>query len=266
MSQLRTEIGSTEAYEMQNHLEGNSYPGRIAMMGLNSSGDLAIQAYAIMGRSTGSRTRIFVDEGLGSVRTVAPGKSPEEMAATENSALIYYQASMSGEGVYVISNGAQTPHVHQSVVGGWTLGAAVRSAPEVAGVDLSKYEPDKPNFTPRITGVIDLREEAPTPFGLAIVRRRKSGDPVYATYTTNNIENIPKGTGFAIQTYVGDGSPLRSFTREPYALPFDKTAAKTAMRIWSALNQDNRVALLARSINRETGNIEETCIINSPAP
>jgi len=108
MAQLQLEQGQSVIYENMTALGDNSYPGRVAMMGLNLGGDKAIQAYAIMGRSAGSRTRIFVDEGLGSVRTVAPGKTAEEMAKTPNAALIYYQASVASNGVYVISNGAQT--------------------------------------------------------------------------------------------------------------------------------------------------------------
>ncbi|HUA13517.1 MAG TPA: IMP cyclohydrolase [Candidatus Sulfotelmatobacter sp.] len=265
MPELQIEQGQMEIYGNMTELRDNSYPGRVAMMGVNIDGQLAIQAYAIMGRSTGSRTRIFVDEGLGSVRTVAPGKTPEEMAETENAALIYYQASISGEGVHVISNGAQTPYVHEAIVDGKDLDTAVKEAPVLSGVDLSQYEPDEPNFTPRITGVIDLREGAPTPFGLAVVRKdSSSGEPRYETHMVDDIDKVPLGVGFGIQTYLGDDNPLPSFDLDPYAFPFDNDAVSTAQRIWGVLNRENRVALLTRSINLETGAIEETCIINSP--
>lgn len=256
--------------ELRDNLEAlhdNAYPGRIALMGLSERGDVAIQAYAIMGRSIGSRSRIFVDEGLGSIRTTAPGKTQEEMAATENSELIYYQAAKAGEGVFIISNGAQTVPVYESILSGDNLDSAVKNSPTVNGVDLSKYEPDAPNFTPRITGLIDLRENAVTPFGLSVVTKEPEGDePVHTTYVANDdVKNFVPGVGFAIQTYLSDGNPLPSFNREPYALPLGEGASSTAHKIWHLLNRDNRVALMTRSINLETGRIEVTCILNSPA-
>jgi len=194
-----------ELYENAGALSDNIYPGRIVLMGLSERGDVAIQAYAIMGRSTGSHSRIFVDEGLGSVRTTAPGKTPDEMAATKNAELIYYQAAKAGEGVYVISNGAQTVPVYESILQGNDLDVAVKSSPTVGGVDLSKYEPDDPNFTPRITGVIDLREEAATPFGLAVVTKEPASDePVHTTYTASDIREVVPGVGFVVQTYFGE--------------------------------------------------------------
>jgi IMP cyclohydrolase len=183
MPELQLNRNYPEAYDNLVELGENDYPGRIAMMGLSATGDLAIQAYAIMGRSTSSRTRIFTDEGAGSVRTTAPGKTQEEMAATENAELIYYQASAAGEGVYVISNGAQTDSVYKGILRGYTLGAAVETAAIVGNVDLSRYEPDAPNYTPRITSVIDLRKNAPTPFGFSIVRKEPDTDePIRTTY------------------------------------------------------------------------------------
>jgi IMP cyclohydrolase len=267
MPELQLDRDYPEVYQNIDRLRANAYPGRIAIMGMTSKyyGSLAVQAYAIMGRSAGSRSRIFVDEGAGSVRTTAPGKSAEEMAATDNAELIYYQAAKAGEGVFVISNGAQTSPVYESIMSGKGLEEAIKEAPIIGGVDLSKYEPDEPNFTPRITGVIDFRKEAPTPFGLSIVRKTTETDePVYTTYEGSDIRDMPAGHGMVLHTYAGDGNPLPSFNREPYMIHLDEDAPSTALKIWRLLNKENRVALMTRTINVKTQEIEETCIVNAP--
>lgn len=254
-----------QAYYNLDNLYENTYPGRIIAMGVSDCGRLAIQAYAIMGRSEGSRSRMFVDEGEGSVRTTAPGKSAEEMAATPNAELIYYQASAAGKGLYVVSNGAQTKPIYQSVLSGSSLRESIGSAPTVDGVNLSEYEPDAPNFTPRISGVIDLRDNAPTPVGLAVVRKEPDSDePIYSTYEADDVRSIVPGLGFVVHTYLSDGDPLPSFDREPFAIRFGEDALETAQKIWRLLSKDNRVALMTRSINLDTKKIEETCILNAP--
>lgn len=267
MKQLQLKKSQAEIYGGMAALEDNTYPGRVAIQGLSLDGRRGVQAYALMGRRPVSRTRIFVDRGLGSVHSVAPGKGQEAMAATKEAALIFYQASVAGKGVYVVTNGAQTPYVHKSILGGDDLETAVKSAPFINDVDLSIYEPDEPNSTPRIAGVIDLRDKAPTPFGLSIVRKDPSSDePIYETYATDSIHNVTPGLGFVIQTYLENGNPLPSFDRQPYAFPLGETAVDTAHRIWDVLNKENRVALMVRSIDLDTQNIEETCVVNSPAP
>jgi hypothetical protein len=233
-------------------------------MGMGSEGDIALQAYAIMGRSAGSRDRIFVQDGT-SIRTTAPRKTPEEMAATAMSELIYYRALGSSESVHVVSNGAQTDPVLENVLKGFSLEEAVKEAPTVEGVDLSAFEPDDPNFTPRITGVIDLRTSAPTPFGLAVVSKNQAtGDPDYAIYAAG-IDDLDLGIGFGVQTYNGNGDPLPSFDREPWAIPLGRDTVETAHAIWSTLNSQNVVSLAVRAIDLETGQAAGTTIINSMA-
>lgn len=265
MIELEVKRDHPEVFANIDELAGNTYPGRVLAMGVSSCGNLAVQAYGIMGRSTGSRSRIFVDEGMGSVRTVAPGKTPEEMSATENAELIYYQASMAGSGVFVVSNGAQTRPVYEKSLDGATLEDSVKAAPIVGGVDLSKYEPDEPNYTPRITGIIDLREDAPTPAGISVVRKDlKTEEPIRSTYETEDVRNIAPGLGFMVHTYLGDGDPLPSFDQDPFAVLIEEDAVSTAHNLWRLLNRENRVALMTRSIDLETQKIVETCIINSP--
>jgi IMP cyclohydrolase len=250
-------------------LRSNEYPGRVAMMGIGLDGDIALQAYAIMGRSEESRDRIFVQDGT-SIRTTAPRKTPEEMAATKNSNLIFYRALGSVGNVHVVSNGAQTDPILDDILYGFSLEEAARQAPTVKGtdledIDLAAYEPDSPNFTPRITGVIDLRPSTPTPFGLAVVsKNQETGEPDYAVYTTD-LDELESGVGFGVQTYNGNGNPLPSFDREPWAIPFGRNTVDTAHMLWNTLNSENVVSLAVRAIDLETGEAVGTTIVNSKA-
>lgn len=245
-------------------LRSNEYPGRVAIMGIGMERDVALQAYAIMGRSEGSRDRIFVQDGT-SVRTTAPRKTAEEMAATAMSELIYYRALGTENMVHVVSNGAQTDPILKGVLGWNSLERAAKKAPVVDGVDLAAFEPDDPNFTPRISGVIDLRPNAPTPFGMAVVsKNQQTGEPDYAVYTSD-LDDLESGVGFGVQTYAGNGNPLPSFDREPWAIPLGRDTVDTAHALWATLNSENVVSLAVRAIDLETGEAVGTTIVNSKA-
>ena len=250
---------SEDMAEGRKNLRANPYPGRIAIMGLSENGQ-AILAYALMGRRPSSRNRIFVQEGT-SVRTTAPDKTSAEMATAENASLIYYRAVRSDKGVNVVSNGAQTDHVFESVLAKKSLDTAVRSAPIVEGQDLSRYEPDEPNYTPRIVGVVDRREGALSSFGLAVIRKNPSHfEPIYSVYTPSILR---PGLGLGVQTYKGNGDPLPSYDQDPYPYPLGVDGPDTAVRLWNDLNQENRVAVVVREIDYMTGQSAGTTIINS---
>ncbi len=266
MSEL---IRASEFQAGQEALATNVYPGRVAIMGLSQDGSTFMQAYAIMGRSEGSRDRIFTQEGT-SVRTVAPRKTAEEMAQTPMSELIYYRALRTNDaGLHVVSNGAQTDPVFEAMLAGRSFAEAVASAPTVDDVDLSAYEPDGDNSTPRITGVIDVRPEAVTQFGLVVVSRNRNNpkgvDDVDYKIRTARLADFAPGEGYGVQTYNGDGDPLPSFDQEPFAYPIGRTFQDAAHDLWDALNAENRVAVVARAISPETGRSVGTAIINATA-
>jgi IMP cyclohydrolase len=243
-------------------LAANEYPGRVIIQGWSEVAGLAIQAYALTGRSEGSRDRIFVEDG-DSVRTTSPTKTPEEMAQTDNAELIYYTAMRSRGGAFVVSNGAQTDYVLQSILSCNDLETAVRRAPVVNDVDLSTYEPDTPNNTPRIAGVIDIYD-AQTPFGLSIVRRSSETDePIYSTYVLPPGSDLQEGVGYGIQTYNGNGNPLPSYDQSPFAFPIGEDARSAAEVIWDTLNRQNRVAVVVRSIDIVAQSLIETHTINA---
>lgn len=235
-------------------LAENEYPGRVIVMGLDQLGTHALQTYALMGRSPDSRDRIFSEEQDG-FRTTSPTKTEAEMAAAPNSKLIYYKAIRNGDGLHVVSNGAQTDPIFDALTDLQVdLEQASIAAPEVDGIKLSRYEPDDPNFTPRITGVVDLRASAPTSFGMTEVRKDiDSSVPVYNSYKHGTVQDVTPGVGYVIQTYNGNGNPLPSFDRKPYAIELGKGVEDTAKTIWGLLNKDNRVALVTQAIDLASG-------------
>lgn len=279
MPRLNLEPSPNKVAEGERFLADNEYPGRVIIMGLNSVGDAAIQAYAITGRSEGSRNRILVPvtadsnpEYTEGVRTVAPNLTAEQMSEVENAELIYYQAMNEMDGVHVVSNGAQTNPVLNSINtasfhakrGSLELEQAVRGAPIVKGVDLSSYEPDAPNFTPRITGAYN-NLDGRTPFGLAEVSKGRTIRPRYAVYKGTDLRKLTPGVGYGIQTYAGNGDPLPSFDHEPYPFPLGETAEETAHSLWNVLNADNRVAVVVKTMKLD---YEDTTyhIINARGP
>jgi IMP cyclohydrolase len=249
-------------------LEYSEYPGRVIIMGL-SAAKCAIQAYALTGRSDKSRNRIFreivEDKDVIGVQTVAPDMTEEEMAAVEGSDNIYYQAMDDIDGVYAVSNGAQTTHVVDYLTSqlvhlksAFNLAAAVRAAPTIDGadrskVDLSKYEDDD-LATPRITGAF-FNRETKSPFGLSIVRKALPKDkavdpnsPIYTTVQGPNLRDLNEGVGFGLQTYSGDRADPKSFTENPYPFPLGESAEEIALDIWNVLNKDTKVSVVVRSV------------------
>jgi IMP cyclohydrolase len=201
------------------------------------------------------------------VQVIAPDKTEEEMAATPGAELIYYKAMADANGIYVASNGAQTEPVLERMQER-SLSAAVLLAPTITvgegpdskQVELSSFEPDD-NHTPRVTGALSIYPTA-TEFGLSVVRRNpETGKPLRKTYTVPKLSDVPPGVGFGVQTYNGNGTPLPSFDRLPYALPLGENVADTAYSIWEALNPDNRVAVVVRSIELMDEGMEY-CIIH----
>ncbi len=242
-------------------LEQTDYPGRVIVMGLDQLGTEALQVYILTGRSDFSRDRVF-EELPDGFKTKSPTKTQEEMDVTPNAALIYYKAIRNGiandgdKWLHVVSNGAQTDSVFEGMIYEADLESAAKAAPTVDGIDLSKYEPDEPNNTPRITGAIDFYEEAATAFGLTIVRKDKhSGEPIYKTYGLPTIRHLAAGVGYVLQTYKGNGEPIPSFDQAPYAIELDRDVESTAQAIWAILNKGTRVALVAQAIDLQSGEV-----------
>jgi IMP cyclohydrolase len=215
------------------HLEQNPYPGRGLVIGRDARGDW-LQLYWIMGRSPNSRNRRFIAEG-GVLRT-----EPVDLAALEDPSLIIYEAMLERAGLFLVSNGDQTRTISQAFAEGdetWRFERALAGR---------EREPDAPNYTPRISGLLDLREREAR-VALAILRANEL-DPAHTDRSVFRPAPPPAGLGLGLTTYAGDGSPLPPFRGEPLWLPLEGDAEATLERYWAALDAENRVALAVKRI------------------
>ena len=224
-------------------LSGNAYPGRGILVGQNPSGELFI-GYFIMGRSENSRNRIFVPEGDG-IRTQA--FDPSKL--TDPSLVIYAPVRML-ENHLIVTNGDQTDTVYDFMNAGKTFEQALMTR---------EFEPDPPNFTPRISAYINLEPDGFS-YKMSILKST-DGDPQACQRFFFNYNPIA-GQGHFIHTYKCDGNPrIPTFEGEPgrFLVPDDFEAFTN--EIWNSLNEENKVSLFTRLINLKTGAVK-TKIIN----
>lgn len=255
----------------------NGYPGRWFGIGrgVEIHEEELFLSYSFGGRSDTSKRRVAVLEGT-AIRLVAPGMTAEEMAQVPDAALIYYHSTDTEEGVFAISNGAQTRPVLDAVVAGASLEEAVTSAPVVQGamngevidIDLSSYEPDAPIFTPRITGIVDLRPEAVTAIGLAVVRKNLATGESIRSFYTAALDDIEPGQGWAVQTYgVNDPddkeTPVPHFDQDPYGFSMEGGTADIALRVQEAIGERTFAAAVVRAIDVGRRQFAGHAIINT---
>ena len=229
-------INEQAAANLQERIKENAYPGRGIVIGRDLKGDW-IQVYWIMGRSSNSRNRIFVGEG-DLLRTEAA-----DPAKVADPSLIIYNAMRVCGRHYIVTNGAHTDDVYEGFVAGRGF------AESLAGW---LHEPDAPNFTPRISGCVDLDNDEAQ---LSILKVSPF-DSARSERHFFCFDCIGPGYGYAITTYASDGDPLPSFSGTPYLLPL----AADPGDLWNALNEDNRIALAMRRI--AVDGTAETQIIN----
>jgi hypothetical protein len=232
---LRTEASGNFA----RHIEQNSYPGRGLVLGRSSDGAAWLQVYWIMGRSPNSRNRIFEAEGS-TLRT-----APHDPATLRDPSLVIYEAMLELPGVHIVSNGDQTGTIRDEIASGGSFESALQKR---------EREPDAPNYTPRISGLTDLREGEAV---LALnILKANPADPELTDRTTFRPAAPPPGLGLALTTYQGDGDPLPPFRGEPLWLPLEGDSEAVADRYWDGLDADNRVALAVKSIPASGGAAE----------
>lgn len=227
---------SVEQMALQNEkqLKQNSYPGRGIIIGMTPDGKNYVQVYWIMGRSTNSRNRIFEAQGS-AVRT----KAFDEAKMSDPSLIIYYPVRTSGD-YHIVSNGDQTDTIFNYIQEGKTFENALETR---------EFEPDSPNFTPRISGFIDYSTDKAV-YGLSIL---KSIDNNAAICQRNYFyyNNFLNGFGHCIHTYQEDGNPIPSFMGEPYPVKLFNTIEENADYYWNLLNEDNKVSLLVKFVAKE---------------
>ena len=233
-----------EMLNIQKELQENSYPGRGIIIGRSADGTKAVTAYFIMGRSSNSRNRVFVTEGEG-IRTEAFDPSKLE----DPSLIIYAPVRVLGNKT-IVTNGDQTDTIYDGLDKQMTFEQSLRSR---------EFEPDGPNYTPRISGVMHI-EGGKYNFAMSILKSN-NGNPESCNRYTYAYENPIAGEGRFIHTYMYDANPLPSFEGEPKLISIpDDMDAFTEM-LWNSLNEDNKVSLFVRYIDIAAGTYE-TKIIN----
>ena len=227
-----------EKLNLTNLLESNSYPGRGIVLGRTADNQYAVAAYFIMGRSENSRNRVFTETEDG-IRTEA--YDPSKMV--DPSLIIYHPVRKVG-GDLVVTNGDQTDTIRDFLVAGKSFGQSLHTR---------EFEPDGPNYTPRISGII-----APDgSFKLSILKSA-DGDPSCCHRFFYTYDKPLAGEARFIHTYMGDGNPLPSFEGEPKRVVLDAPDAETlADQIWNALNPENKVSLFVRYINLADGSCQQ---------
>lgn len=232
------------AVSLAQELSGTSYPGRGIIIGKSADGKYAVTAYFIMGRSENSRNRIFVEDGKG-IRTQA--FDPSKLS--DPSLIIYAPVRVLGNKT-IVTNGDQTDTIYDLMDRQQTFEQSLRTR---------EFEPDAPNFTPRISGIMHI-EKGFYNYAMSILKSN-NGDPSSCNRYTFAYENPKAGEAHYIHTYMGDGNPLPSFEGEPTLVSIDGSIDSFTDLVWNNLNEDNKVSLFVRYINIETGEYE-TRIIN----
>lgn len=229
---------------LANELNSNTYPGRGIVIGKTKDGKKAVTAYFIMGRSNNSRNRVFVEDGEG-IRTQAFDPSKLE----DPSLIIYAPVRVLGNKT-IVTNGDQTDTIYEGMDKQLTFEQSLRSR---------KFEPDAPNYTPRISGIMHI-ENNKYNYAMSILKSN-NGNPNSCNRYTFAYENPIEGQGHFIHTYMHDGEVLPSFEGEPKLVEIDGDIDEFTNMIWSNLNEDNKVSLFVRFIDIKSGEYE-TIIIN----
>ena len=223
-------------------LKDNTYPGRGIIIGKTPDGTKAMTAYFIMGRSDNSRNRIFTEKN-GEVFT-----EPFDAAKVQDPSLIIYAAIRTYENNLIVTNGNQTDTIYEGMQQGKGFAEALQSR---------FFEPDKPNFTPRISGMFTLDPERPC-YEMSILKSIDAEGTDCARFTFSYPAKA--GLGHFIHTYVCDGNPIPTFQGEPKRIATQEDIDSFTDALWHALDQDNRISLYVRYTNLSTGEEQERLI------
>ncbi len=222
-------------------ISGNPYVGRGIVAGKSGNGK-AVAAYFIMGRSNNSRNRVFTEKD-GAIFT-----EPFDASKVEDPSLIIYAAVRRFKDKLIVTNGDQTDTVFDALKDGKCFAAALKTR---------TFEPDAPNFTPRISAILDLAD--PFSYRMSILKSADGKGPACNRFTFD-YEPID-GVGHFLHTYVTDGNPLPSFVGEPERVYIPDSIDEFTSELWDSLDADNKISLFVRYIDLATGR-EETKIIN----
>ena len=223
-------------------IQGNSYVGRGIVIGKTPDASRAVIAYFIMGRSENSRNRVFAEED-GVLYT-----RPFDESKVADPSLIIYAAMRSFDNKLIVTNGDQTDTIYNGLAAGKSFGQALESR---------QFEPDAPNLTPRISGILNFDNNDFT-YQMSIL---KSAD-AEGTACNRYLFSYPAlpGLGHFIHTYVCDGSPIPTFQGEPERMAIPDDAEEFTRRLWNSLDENNRISLYVRTVDLKTGAVENRLI------
>lgn len=231
-----------EIKSVSQRLEGNTYPGRGIILGKSQDGKSAVAAYFIMGRSSNSRNRIFTEKN-GEVFT-----EPFDLSKVEDPSLIIYAAIRQFENNLIVTNGNQTDTVYEGLKSGISFDTALAAR---------EFEPDGPNWTPRISGMLTFENGGFT-YQMSIL---KSGDEEGSFCNRFGFHYASKaGLGHFLHTYVCDGNPIPTFQGEPERVSIPDDIDVFTSEIWNALDENNKISLYVRYIDLATGEMKNRLI------
>jgi IMP cyclohydrolase len=226
-----------EVLPIGKRIKGNPYVGRGIVLGKTKNGENAVSAYFIMGRSENSRNRVFTIK-VGNVYT-----EPFDASKVEDPSLIIYSAVKSYENNLIVTNGDQTDTIYNYLKDGKCFNCALNSR---------CFEPDAPNFTPRISGMITFENNDFT-YKMSILKSIDEQGSDCARYTFNYPSK--NGLGHFIHTYVTDGNPIPTFQGEPERVEIYDDIDAFTNEIWTSLDENNKISLYVRYTNLKTNEI-----------
>lgn len=219
-------------------LKNNAYAGRGIVIGKTPDGKKAVTAYFIMGRSENSRNRIFKEEGENV--TIYPF----DESKVEDPSLIIYSPIKKIENKLIVTNGDQTDTIYDFIKKGECFREALKTR---------EFEPDKPNYTPRISGIMNFKDND-FDYSMSILKSLNKDGSACGRYFYDY--EAVNGLGHFIHTYVCDGNPLPTFTGEPERVAIENDIDAFADKIWTNLNENNKISLYVRYINIADGTVE----------
>ena len=231
-----------EIKTLSERLEGNRYPGRGIVIGKTPNGKKAAIAYFIMGRSANSRNRVFTEKD-GEIFT-----EPFDASKVEDPSLIIYAAVRSYQNKLIVTNGNQTDTIYDGLAAGKSFSQALTSR---------EFEPDAPNLTPRISGMLTFGNNDFT-YEMSILKSGDAAGTFCNRYTFSY--GACAGLGHFIHTYVCDGNPIPTFQGEPERVAMDDDIDAFTADLWNALDAENKISLYVRYTDLETGAVDSRMV------
>ncbi len=233
-----------KTFDLMQLLSGNVYPGRGIVLGVDETGKNAVIAYFIMGRSVNSRNRVFEESEDGIIT-----KAYDESKMVDPHLIIYAPVRDLQDGRVIVTNGDQTDTIRDFLLAGKTFEEALRTR---------TFEDDPPICTPRISGLLTMRDGKAS-YQLSILKS-DDHDEGCAQRFFFDYPVTKAGVGHLIHTYQGDGSPVPSFEGEPQKVALAGDIEQFSLRVWNALNENNKVALYVSYIDLESGETDSIII------